>query len=115
MRAKKTADSVNPEPRFVVIGKIDDKYWTAIITKRGDNTRIISTEEFDRKFDAGESIMEHVDLDTAIFRVNVDFPTWTVSELDKESTRLGVSRQSLIKIWVTERLDQLAKERKKAV
>lgn len=78
-------------------------------------TKLISTEDFDRKFDAGKSIMEHVDLDTATFRVNVDFPAWTVSELDKESTRLGVSRQSIIKIWITERLDQIAKERKKAV
>ncbi|MBI2605414.1 MAG: hypothetical protein HYW49_04965 [Deltaproteobacteria bacterium] len=59
--------------------------------------------------------MEHADLDTAVFRVNVDFPAWTVSQLERESTRLGVSRQSLIKIWVTERLDQLARERKKAV
>ena len=82
-------------------------------TKKG--IKPISTEEFDRKFDAGESIMAHVDLNTAVFRVNIDFPTWTVSELDRESTRLGVSRQSLIKIWITERLDQITKERKKAV
>jgi len=75
----------------------------------------ITAEEFDRKFEAGESIMEHVDLDTAVFRVNVDFPAWTVSELDRESTRLGVSRQSLIKIWITERLDQIAQLRKKAI
>ncbi len=74
----------------------------------------ISSEEFDRKFDAGESIIEYVNLDTAVFRVNVDFPAWTVSELERESTRLGVSRQSLIKIWITERLDQIIKERKKA-
>jgi hypothetical protein len=75
----------------------------------------ITAEELDRRFDAGESIMEYADLDTAVFRVNVDFPAWTVSERDKESTRLGVSRQSLIKIWITERLDQITKERKKAV
>jgi hypothetical protein len=78
-------------------------------------TTPISTEEFDRKFEAGESVLEHVDLDTAVFRVNVDFPAWTVSELDRESTRLGVSRQSLIKIWISERLDQIAKGRRKAV
>lgn len=74
----------------------------------------ITAEELDDRFDAGQSIMEYADLDTAVFRVNVDFPAWTVAELDRESTRLGVSRQSLIKIWITERLDQLAKERKKA-
>lgn len=75
----------------------------------------LTAEKLDHRFDAGESIMEYANLDTAVFRVNVDFPAWTVSELDKESTRLGVSRQSLIKIWITERLDQIAKERKKAI
>lgn len=75
----------------------------------------ITAEELDRKFDAGESIMEHMDLSKAVFRVNVDFPAWTVSELDRESDRLGVSRQALIKIWITERLDQISRERKKAV
>ena len=83
------------------------------LTKQGP--KLITAEELDQRFDAGESIMEYADLDTAVFRVNVDFPAWTVSELDRESTRLGVSRQTLIKIWITDRLDQIAKERKKAV
>lgn len=73
----------------------------------------IPAEELDRRFEAGQSIMEYADLDTAVFRVNVDFPAWTVAALDRESTRLGISRQSLIKIWITERLDQLAKDRQK--
>jgi hypothetical protein len=38
--------------------------------------------------------------------MNVDFPAWTVSTLDKEATRLGISRQALIKVWITERIDQ---------
>jgi len=82
-------------------------------TKKKQKT--ISAEELDQRFGAGESILEFADLDNAIFRVNIDFPAWTVAELDKESGRLGVTRQSLIKIWITERLDQLAKDRKKAV
>ncbi len=40
-------------------------------------------------------------------RVNVDFPDWMVERLDHEAKRLGVSRQSLIKFWVGERLDSL--------
>ena len=76
--------------------------------------KTITAEELDHRFDAGESILEFADLDTAAFRVNVDFPAWTVAELDRESNRLGISRQSLIKIWIAERLDQLAKDRKKA-
>ncbi len=30
------------EPRFLIIGKIDDKHWTGIITYRDNNIRIIS-------------------------------------------------------------------------
>jgi hypothetical protein len=38
--------------------------------------------------------------------VNVDFPAWMIAELDREATRLGVTRQSLIKVWIAEKLDQ---------
>jgi hypothetical protein len=75
----------------------------------------MTAEELDKRFDNGLSIMEYADLDNAVFRVNVDFPAWTVAELDKESTRLGISRQSLIKIWIADRLDQIVRGRKKAV
>ena len=30
------------EPRWLLIGKIDEKHWSAIITRRGDNVRLIS-------------------------------------------------------------------------
>lgn len=39
-------------------------------------------------------------------RVNVDFPLWGVEQLDREATRLGVTRQSIIKVWLAERLEQ---------
>ena len=39
-------------------------------------------------------------------RVNVDFPAWMIAELDREATRLGVTRQSLIKVWIAEKIDQ---------
>jgi hypothetical protein len=75
----------------------------------------ISAKDLDRKFDSGSaSILPHLDLETATFRVNVDFPAWTVSALDREATRLGVTRQSLIKIWIIERLDHLVQITKKA-
>lgn len=60
----------------------------------------ITSKELDDKFDAG------------VFRVNVDFPAWTVSGLDKEATRLGISRQALIKVWIAERLDQASELKK---
>ena len=40
-------------------------------------------------------------------RVNIDFPLWVIHSLDKEAKRLGVPRQSVVKVWVAERLEQL--------
>jgi hypothetical protein len=63
----------------------------------------ISVEEFDRRFDNGEDITPYLDLSKAtrpgreLQRVNVDFPNWMVNAMDREATRLGVSRQALIK------------------
>ncbi len=75
----------------------------------------ISAKDFDEKFDSGESVIKHLDIDSATFRVNVDFPKWTIPELDRESKRLGISRQALIKVWIAERLDSIKRERKKVV
>ena len=49
-------------------------------------------------------------INTKIKRVNIDFPTWVIEGLDSESKRLGVTRQSLVKMWIAERLDQKNKE-----
>jgi hypothetical protein len=70
----------------------------------------MKTSEFDKKFDDGEDISQTIDwskarhLNTEIKRVNVDFPTWVVDGLDKQATRLGITRQALIKVWIAERL-----------
>ena len=67
--------------------------------------------EFDRKFDEGEDLDDHVDWsrarrpNTQAKRVNVDFPAWVVEGLDRQAKRLGVTRQSLIKLWIAERLE----------
>ncbi len=67
---------------------------------------------FDRKFDSGGKILGHVDLSkarrigTEAKRVNVDFPAWMVDSLDREARRLGVTRQSLIKLWLADKLGQ---------
>jgi hypothetical protein len=72
-----------------------------------------SSENFDRCFDAGESVLDSLDLAgaqrqrLAQKRVNVDFPLWMVEELDREASRLGVTRQSIIKVWLAERLQQV--------
>jgi len=70
----------------------------------------ISDEEFERRFDAGEDISEFVDWKTArrpgreLQRVNVDFPVWMISAMDSEASRLGVSRQALIKFAIDRHL-----------
>ena len=70
----------------------------------------ITTEEFDLMFDNGEDISEYIDWskahrgDEVPKRVNVDFPIWMVSKLDREAKHLGVTRQSLIKMWIAEKL-----------
>jgi len=70
----------------------------------------MKAKEFDKKFDEGKGISKNLDLSKAQRRgqeqkrVNVDFPLWMIQELDKEAKRLGVPRQSIIKVWVAERL-----------
>ena len=74
----------------------------------------MKAKELDKKFDEGKSILEHLDLSKAKRlnqkqkRVNVDFPLWMIQSLDKEAKRLGVPRQSIIKIWLAERLNKSA-------
>lgn len=70
----------------------------------------MKAREFDRRFDAGEDVASEVDWgkghrpNLEIKRVNVDFPTWVVDGLDRESQRLGITRQALIKVWIADRL-----------
>ena len=72
----------------------------------------MKAKRFDKKFDAGESVVEQLDLaqarrpNQAQKRVNVDFPVWMIQSLDKEARRLGVPRQSIIKMWLAERLEK---------
>lgn len=68
-------------------------------------------EEFDRRFDSGEDITSELEIAAAARpglqerRVNVDFSAWMVEALDREAKRLGVTRQSIIKLWIAERLE----------
>ena len=66
--------------------------------------------ELDKRFDAGEDVSNQIDWsrskrpNTELKRVNVDFPAWVVKGLDQHAQRLGVTRQSLIKMWIADRL-----------
>lgn len=72
----------------------------------------MKAEEFDRHFETGEDITRYLNITAArrpgqeIKRVNVDFPLWMIKSLDREARRLGVPRQSIIKVWVAERLER---------
>jgi hypothetical protein len=75
----------------------------------------MKAKNFDTKFDDNKSdIIGEIDLSTIKRpnqeqkRVNVDFPVWMVEFLDKEANRVGVTRQSIIKVWLAERLEQSA-------
>ena len=72
----------------------------------------MKAEDFDNNFDAGGDITGELDLSAARRpnqeprRVNVDFPSWMVESLDREAKRLGVTRQSVIKVWIAEKLER---------
>ena len=72
--------------------------------------RSITTKEFDDLFDQGKDVTVFLDKKTAarpgleMRRVSVDFPQWMISMLDQEAERLGVTRQSIIKFWISEKL-----------
>lgn len=74
----------------------------------------MKAKKFDSDFDDGKDVTNALDLAKARRplqeqkRVNVDFPTWMIASLDREASRLGVTRQSIIKVWLAERLEQSA-------
>jgi hypothetical protein len=74
----------------------------------------MKARDFDSQFDAGEDVSAELDLARARWpgleprRVNVDLPSWMVESLDREARRLGVTRQSVIKVWIAERLGSSA-------
>jgi len=69
-------------------------------------------EELEASFDNNEDIIANLDLENAlrpgmnVKRVNVDFPIWMIALLDKEARKLGVTRQSIIKFWISQKLEK---------
>jgi hypothetical protein len=74
----------------------------------------MKARDFDKEFDENKNISRYLDVSKARRpgqvqkRVNVDFPLWMINLLDKEAKRLGVPRQSIIKVWVAERLEKVS-------
>jgi len=77
----------------------------------------MKAKKFDADFDRGKNVTAALDLSKARRplqeqkRVNVDFPTWMIESLDREAGRLGVTRQSIIKVWLAERLEQTTSDK----
>ena len=73
----------------------------------------MKAKKFEQQFDDGVDLVASLDLSKAKRvqreqrRVNVDFPTWMIDSLDREASRLGVTRQSVIKVWLAERLERV--------
>ena len=72
----------------------------------------MKAKEFDKNVDQDrKDIINDLDLTTCRRvnqeqkRINVDFPAWVVESLDREAARVGVNRQSIIKVWLVERLN----------
>lgn len=81
----------------------------------------MKAKTFDKQFDDGADILASLDLSKAKRvlqeqkRVNVDFPTWMVDSLDREAGKLGVTRQSIIKVWLAERLEGTSRDRQSSI
>ncbi len=74
----------------------------------------VKASQIDEAFDRGEDLSKHLDRSKAkrvnaeLRRINIDFPVWIIDSLDMEARRLGVTRQSLVKMWIAEKVDQRA-------
>ena len=74
----------------------------------------MKAREFDEKFEAGEDMTDDLDfskgrrVNQELKRVNIDFPVWVVDKLDKQSKRLGITRQALVKVWIAEKVEEVS-------
>ena len=71
----------------------------------------MKAKTFEQQFEDGVELTDSLGLSKARRvqqahkRVNVGLPTWMIESLDREASKLGVTRQSIIKVWLAERLE----------
>lgn len=72
------------------------------------NKKTIAAKQFDRKFDKGDDLSDYLNFEEAVVvkRINLDMPQWLLDALDREALKLNVSRQAIIKMWLSEKLEQ---------
>jgi hypothetical protein len=84
--------------------------------KSNKKKKLLTAEELDAMHDAGVDMTDYLDMASSrrpgreIHRVNVDFPQWMIDRMDNEAKRLGITRQSIIKVWIGDRIAGLAKK-----
>lgn len=72
----------------------------------------VKAKDFDAAFDRGEDVTKYLykskarRVNAQLKRVNIDFPVWVIESLDKEARRLGITRQSLVKMWIAEKFSR---------
>jgi len=81
--------------------------------KKKKSTKTVKTtsRNLEERFSKGESVIDYFDTGKTVRRINLDMPVWALKGLDAESARRGITRQSLIKTWIIDRLDALREKR----
>lgn len=85
------------------------------MVKANKRKKTIPAKEFEQRFDAGQEVLSEFDLNTAIKKVNVDFPVWMIKVLDEEAQKLGIPRQALIKTWLNDRIELNKRRERRSV
>ena len=75
------------------------------------NKSQITAKELDKKFENQEDLADYMDFNQAVVvrRVNLDLPQWLLDALDREALKLNISRQAIMKIWLSEKLQEIRK------
>ena len=81
--------------------------------KKKSTKEITTAENLEKRFDAGEEILDYFETENAIRRVSLDIPSWAIEKLDKEADRRGITRQALLKTWIVDKLDALQEKSEK--
>ena len=66
-----------------------------------------TADNLEERFDSGKEVLDYFDTESATRRINLDIPGWAITSLDREAKRRGITRQSLIKSWLIDRIDSL--------
>ena len=85
---------------------------TKRVTRVRTKNNVTTAANLEEKFDRGEDVLDYFDTDRPILegpeskRVEIDFPDWIIAGLEQEASRVGVTRDALLKVWVAQRLDE---------